>query len=244
MTVTTQRSRVGIVGYGQMGRFVAKLIAPVADVRAWDPQPQVDHVALAEVAACDIVFLFPPIDRMRECCGLIRDLVRPGAIIVEGCSVMTLPVQEMIEALPAHVDLVGCHPLFGPQSGAHGVAGFKLVLAPVRTTRLEKVSALFAGLGLEVVVMSPEEHDRAMARTQALEQLIGRVLIKLDVRDEPIDVPGYRKLVELRRMLEADGETLFRNVNLFNPFARDVARNLSSATSETLALVSPEARGR
>jgi hypothetical protein len=76
-----------------------------------------------------------------------------------------------------------------------------------------------------------------MARTQALEQIFGRLLVKLGVEEERIDVPGYRKLVELRRMLEADSEELFRNVQLFNPFARDVARRVRAALDETLALL-------
>lgn len=228
---------VGIVGYGQMGRFIGKLIAPAANVRAWDPIPHGDLMPLAEVAACDIVFLFPPIDRIGDCCRMIRDWVKPGSILVEGCSVMSIPVAEMTKQLPSSVDIVGCHPLFGPQSGANGVAGFKLILSAVRTKRLAEVTRLFAGLGLEIVEMSPEEHDRAMARTQALEQIIGRMLIKLGVNDEPIDVPGYRKLVELKRMLESDGEDLFRNVQVFNPFAREVAHNVSLALSETRALI-------
>jgi prephenate dehydrogenase len=235
--MTSKQKNVGIVGYGQMGRFLGKLLRPTCDVRAWDPRPQEGLSPLAEAAGCDFVFLFPPIHKMGECCEAIREHLRPGAVVIEGCSVMTFPVEEMRRLLPANVDLVGSHPLFGPQSGASGVAGLKLVLSAVRTSRLDEVIHLFDGLGLDITILSPEEHDRAMARTQALEQLIGRMLVTLDVDDEPIDVPGYRKLVEVRRMLEADSEELFRNVQLYNPFAEGVAQRLEEAVADTLARV-------
>jgi prephenate dehydrogenase len=235
-------STIGIVGYGQMGRFMAQLLSPWAKVLAYDPVPPrsvhqdgpVELADVARVAACPIVFLFPPIPKISQCCELIADHLRPGTLVVEGCSVMCHPTREMVRLLPSHVDLVGCHPLFGPQSGASGLQGFKVVLSAVRTERLEVVASLFRRLELEVVQMSPEQHDKAMARTQALEQLLGRTLMKLGVGPEPIDVPGYRKLVEVKQMLEHDSEELFLAVHQHNPFAAEVRERLQLALADLM----------
>jgi prephenate dehydrogenase len=89
------RNTVGIIGFGQMGRFMAKVLSPAVDVRAFDPRSvvgtdagdAVQIVSIDQAGRCDIVFLFPPIDRMRDCCLALRRYVAPGAIIVEGCSV-------------------------------------------------------------------------------------------------------------------------------------------------------------
>lgn len=233
----------GVIGFGQMGQLMARELARVGEVLAWDPRPEagaglrpgpVQRAELEQAAACDLVFLFPPIAQIGACCQLIREHVTPGALIIEGCSVMCFPVAAMREHLPASVELAGCHPLFGPQSAARGAAGFKMVLAPVRTTRLDELAHLLAGLGLEVLVTTPEEHDRAMARTQALEQLIGRILLRLDVRDEPIDVPGYKKLVELRRMLEHDSDDLFRAIQRHNPFASHLRERFAATLRELM----------
>ena len=233
------RKTVGIVGFGQMGRFVGKLLAPLADVIAYDPahsvrEPGVQRAGLSAAAGCDVVFLFPPIVRFEECCLQVAPHLRRGAIVVEGCSVMSVPTDLMRKHLPSDVDLVGCHPLFGPQSGAAGLRGFKVVLSAVRTARISEVAALFTALGVEIVHMTPDQHDRAMARTQAVEQFIGRMLLRLDVTEQDVDVPGYRKLVELRRMLEQDSEELTVAIVRNNPHAQREIDRLAAAFSDVL----------
>lgn len=239
---------VGIVGYGQMGRFMASLLAPFARVLAYDPAPSSGsastepalRVGIERAASAPLVFLFPPIPKVSACCELIAPHVTPGALIVEGCSVMCHPTREMLRLLPAHVDVAGCHPLFGPQSGAAGVQGFKVVVSAVRTQRIELLVDLFRRLELEVVQMSPEQHDRAMARTQALEQLVARVLMNVGVAPEAIDVPGYRKLVELKQLLEHDSEELFLAVHHYNPFAAEVRERLQQALARVVRQLEPE----
>jgi prephenate dehydrogenase len=43
--------------------------------------------------------------------------LRPGQLIIDTCSVKERPLEWMLEELPDHVQIVGTHPLFGPDSG-------------------------------------------------------------------------------------------------------------------------------
>jgi prephenate dehydrogenase len=247
----TTRPRIGVVGFGQMGQLMASALSQATDVVAYDPRPEAGadvplpaslrRVALAEAAGCDIVFLFPPIDRIATCCRDLAAHLGAGTIVVEGCSVMMMPVEAMRAHLPAHLDLVACHPLFGPQSARGGLRGHKIVVSPVRTARLAEVTRLFAALELDVIELSPEAHDRAMARTQAIEQLVGRLLMRLDAGDEPIDVPGYKKLLEVRRLIEHDANDLFAAIVRENPFARAEVERVGRAFAELLRALGVEA---
>jgi prephenate dehydrogenase len=235
---------IGIIGFGQMGRFMASHFGQHNIVYVYDPAPNIKAgsfphgVIFSEIeraAGCEIVFLFPGIEQFSECCHSIRPHLRPGAIVIECCSVMIFPVTEMLEILPQNVELIACHPLFGPQSGRESIAGLKVVLAPIRTSMLTLVSTLFEQIGVEIVLLSPEEHDQAMARTQALEQLIGKILMKMGIESEIVDVPGYKKLLELKNMLEEDSEHLFFSLQRRNPFAKETVRRFEQ-TLKTIIL--------
>ena len=51
----------------------------------------------------------------------------------------------MSKILPEKVEIIGTHPLFGPQSGRAGIAGMRVAFCPVRTTRAEQIKRFFIG---------------------------------------------------------------------------------------------------
>ena len=57
-------------------------------------------------------------------------------IVVDVASVKVKPLDLMARILPSSIEVVGSHPMFGPQSGRDGIANLKVVLCPLRTTRL------------------------------------------------------------------------------------------------------------
>lgn len=228
---------IGIVGYGQMGSFMAKLLAPFACISAFDPDPNKEKsgdVSLSEVCEKDLIFLFPPISQFVSCCNMIAEKLRPGTVVVEGCSVMEYPIKAMKEILPSEVELVGCHPLFGPQSGKNGIDGFKIVLASVRTTQIEVLVQLFERLNLEILLMEPEEHDRLMAKTQSLELLIGKILNEMEIERQIISTPGFDKLIEIKSLLEEDSEDILLSIQRYNPHAKQVRDSFYEHTTRVL----------
>ena len=53
----------------------------------------------------------------------VAPFIKPGALVVDVASVKVKPTGWMEQHVPAHADIVGLHPLFGPQSGKNGIAG-------------------------------------------------------------------------------------------------------------------------
>jgi prephenate dehydrogenase len=226
---------VGILGLGRFGRMTYEHLKPC--------RPQVwtrDTAKLAglegaatfeKAAACDIVVLTVAISAVEETCRRLAPLLRPGQIVVDTCSVKVDPVRVMLETLPEHVQLLGTHPLFGPDSGRDGIANLKIVLCPVRIAAqdYEEIRTFLVSLGLRVIEATPEEHDRQAARTQAIFHLLAQALGRLGWGGEPIATPApeafFRQVLSLRN----DSFQLFVDMQRSNPFAAEHRARLIAA---------------
>lgn len=222
---------LGLIGFGQFGQLAAGVLSRHFDVLVADTAPDAEATArrlgvafgsLADAAGRDVVIFAVPVVAMQAAFAAAASHLKPGALAIDVGSVKMLPARWMIEMLPAHVDLVATHPLFGPQSAKAGLAGLRLVVCPIRGDRHEKVAAFGRSLGLTVTVTTPEEHDREMAYVQALTHLIGRSLVNLGIPDEQLKTASYQHLLELCSLIGADTFELFTAIQTQNPFAADV----------------------
>jgi prephenate dehydrogenase len=237
---------LGLVGLGQFGRLAARVLKDHFAVVVTDVAPGAEAVArelgvafapLAQAAASEIVVVAVPVVAMRGVFQAIAPHVQPSALVLDVGSVKMLPVQLMTELLPAHVDLVATHPLFGPQSAKAGLAGLRFVVCPVRGERHERVAAFGRSLGLTVTVTTPEEHDREMAYVQALTHLIGRSLVNIGIPDEQLKTQSYQHLLELCALIGADTFELFTAIQTQNPFAEEVVNAFVAEAQSLLGQV-------
>ncbi|MFN4176535.1 prephenate dehydrogenase/arogenate dehydrogenase family protein [Phenylobacterium sp.] len=223
---------LGLIGFGQFGQLAAGVLKDHFDVLVSDRAPGAAGKAAAlgvgfgsveEAASREIVVVAVPVVAMREVFTAMAPHLKPGALVVDVGSVKVLPARWMTELLPAHVEIVATHPLFGPQSVARdGLPGLRFVVCPVRGDRYEKVAAFGRSLGLAVTVTTPEEHDREMAYVQALTHLIGRSLVNLGIPDERLATQSYQHLLELCGLIGADTFELFKAIQTQNPYAPEV----------------------
>jgi len=224
---------LSIVGFGQFGRLAARTLKAHFDVLVTDAAPGAEAAAhdlgvgfgsLKEAASRDIVVVAVPVVAMREVFAALAPDLAPGTLVIDVGSVKMLPVQWMTQVLPAHVDIVATHPLFGPQSARDSLDGLRFVVCPVRGERHDAVAEYGRSLGLTVTITTPEEHDREMAYVQALTHLIGRSLVNLGIPDEQLKTPSYQHLLELCALIGADTFELFTAIQTQNPFAAEVAQ--------------------
>lgn len=225
--------RVGIVGFGAFGRLLAGVLsahAPVLvfDARSVEAEQARRHgavpAALSDVCASGVVIFAVTAEGLRGALALASAHLAAGALVADVCSVKVGPVAWMTESVPARCDVLGTHPLFGPQTLAEtgGVGGLTVALCPVRVgdQRLAAVEAFLGGaLGLRVVRGTPEEHDRVMARVQAVTQLVGQAALELGYTDHELATLGYRRLVQLGSNVAAQSEALFMTIQRHNPYA-------------------------
>ncbi|MFO7708150.1 MAG: prephenate dehydrogenase/arogenate dehydrogenase family protein [Desulfobacterales bacterium] len=238
---------VGIVGFGRFGRLTAKYLAADFRIKVCSGSAAAEAVSAAgaelagieEAARCDIVLPAVPISRLQEVLAALGPRLRAGSLVVDVCSVKEQPVGWMQAMLPAGVDILGTHPMFGPDSAADSLAGRKIVLCPVRIAegRLAAVRAYLEAKGLAVILATPEEHDRQIAVSLALTHFIGRALARTGARPMGIDTEGYRRLLRILEVVENDTWQLFEDMQCYNPHSRDARRAFMGALREIEAML-------
>jgi len=236
------KQTLGLIGFGQFGRLAARHLAGCYAVTIADRENRAAEAVelgaawgtLPEAAASDIVLVAVPVAVMRETFAAIAPHVKPGALVLDVASVKVLPVQWMIETLPAHADIVATHPLFGPQSAKDGLEGLRLVLCPIRGERAHEVKDLAEAAGLIVSITTPEEHDREMAYVQALTHLIGRALVNVKIPDEDLKTRSYQHLLDLCGLIGDDSFELFSAIQTLNPYASEIARSFVAEAGDLL----------
>ncbi len=227
--------RIGIIGFGAFGRFMARHLAPhfelVAadrrDLRAEAAALGIGWGTVADAAACDALVLAVPVPALASVVEQVRDALRPGALVIDVCSVKVRPFEILEAGLPPEVDILGTHPMFGPQSGRDGIVGLKVVACPHRTQRLPEVRRfLERTLGLEVLEMTPERHDRQMAYIQGLTHWMAKALREITLPDLELATVAYRHMLQIEEILRDDSDELFLTIERDNPFAAEARREL------------------
>lgn len=185
-----------------------------------------EPVSLEAVCQEKVVIIAVPISFMEEMLNAIAPLLKPGAIVVDVCSVKVNPVQWMKKLLPEGVSILGTHPMFGPDSASDTLKDRKIVLCPVRMEdrHFEKIQQYLTSKGLAVIETTPEDHDRQIAVSLSLTHFIGRSLAEFGAQNLKIDTEGYKRLLYTLEVVTHDTWQLFEDMHRYNPFAAS-ARN-------------------
>lgn len=222
------RRTVGLIGFGAFGRLMARHLAPHAAVHAHDPAWPVGAaetalvrcVRLSEAAACDVVVLAVPVNRLAAVAAEAAPHLRPGALVLDVGSVKVLPAADLLRELPPWVDIVATHPLFGPQSAGDGLAGHRIVLCPVRGRCVKVVGrVLRRTFGLDVIVTTAEDHDRELATVQGLTHMVGRIVGGVGPLPTRLTTRSFERLMEAVAMVIDDAPAVFDAILRDNPHA-------------------------
>ena len=236
---------VGIIGFGSFGRFIGRHLGAHFDVLAWDrreleAEAQSRGLQWATPEACARCDVFIPAVPVQELDSLLVQAVPhlgERTLVVDVASVKVRPHRILEDRLPPHVEFIGTHPMFGPQSGSRGIEGLKVVLChpqrPVDPDRVVSLRAfLTADLGLEVLEMSAEEHDAEMAYIQGLTHWMAKALREIHVPDPALGTIAYRHMMKIEENLRHDSDDLFLTIARENPFAAAARRELSDRLRE------------
>jgi len=243
LTQNKTNPSIGLMGFGAFGRLIARHLRPHCRLLAFDPALQADTAtggiiaaAPAEIAACDIVILAVPVAALSEAIATLRPHLRVGAIVVDVGSVKIGPAMTMLAELPDNVEIVGTHPLFGPQSGRDGIAGLKIAVCPIRGRSAWRIAAFLRRvLRLTVIMTTPEAHDREAAMVQGLTHLIAKILVRMEPLPRRMTTASFDLLMRATEMVRHDSPGVFMAIEQANPHARPVRDRFFALAEEMRA---------
>jgi len=137
------------------------------------------------VGRAEVSVFCTPVDRIAEQLVSVGPVCRQGTLLTDAGSTKGSIVEGVEGKLPLGVCFVGSHPLAGSEKRGSQFADANLfqdrVTVVTQTARtdpsaLEKTISFWKALGSRVRIMTPEEHDRALALTSHLPHLLASAL--------------------------------------------------------------------
>ena len=233
-----RRVQVGIYGLGRFGVFWAAQLARHVPVCAYSrrlhrPPAGVRMVSERQVLHCPVVVLCVAISAFEEVVDRIAPHLRRDTLVMDTCSIKGMAARIMEQRLPATTQILATHPMFGPDSARDGIAGLPMILCPVRVAAhgLQEWRRRFSAMGLRVITMTADEHDREAAFTQGVAHYLGRVLAEMGLRHSEIATVGYQQLREIVEQTCNDSMQLFVDLQRYNPYTAEMRERLEDALS-------------
>ncbi|MCH3907590.1 MAG: prephenate dehydrogenase/arogenate dehydrogenase family protein [Sphaerochaeta sp.] len=229
--------RVGVYGLGRFGAFWARQLAMQnLDVCGYSlhQKPPIEGVEMVDedtVLSCETIFFCVAISSFSEVIERVKDRIKPGTLVMDTCSVKLYPADVMDKKLSKAVYTIATHPMFGPDSGKHGIKGLPMVVCPLScpVVIVNKWLALFKKWGLDVIRMTCDEHDKEAAWSQGVTHFVGRTLDQLHLKDTRLATTGYKLLMSIVEQTCNDPIQLFYDLQRYNPYAKEMRMSLKSA---------------
>ena len=179
----------------------------------------------------DVVIVCVPIRTTEKIIKEISPHLKKGAMLSDFTSVKVKPSQWMLKYTSQRkdIELIPCHPLFNPSVDFKGQ---NFAMCPVRGNRYTSwYKSFIKSLGLNVITISPDEHDKTMAVVQCLNHLsnlsFGYTLKKANFKPEKakeFSTSAYRlRLYPIGRLFYQDAE-MYADIETENPYSRKIAK--------------------
>jgi len=185
-----------------------------------------EAASLEEAAErADLLFLAQPVFPLIEDIGRLRGKLRPDALVTDGGSTKARICDAGSDALGSQ--FMGGHPMAGKEArgvehaDANLFQGCNWVLTPADRSHLDTdaarwLQARIRAFGAKLVILDPEEHDRMVASTSHLVQLLSTTLAVTLA-----EVPGAARVagpasIEMTRVAMSDFG-MWRDILATNP---------------------------
>ncbi|RAU23023.1 cyclohexadienyl dehydrogenase [Paramagnetospirillum kuznetsovii] len=189
------------------------------------------------IPEADLIVIGAPVGATQAVGEAIGPYLKAGAIITDVGSVKLAVIRDLMPSLPDGVTFVPGHPIAGtehsgPESGfAELFEGRWQILTPLPGSdqkAVDKVVALWKGVGSEVEIMDPHHHDKVLAITSHLPHLIAYTIV-----GTANDLEGHMQQEVIK--FSASGFRDFTRIAASDPIMwRDVFLNNREAVLEVL----------
>ena len=219
----------------RLGALLTSYIAQDFEVLVFDPKACKSKIkelnavsaTLKETAACPLVIPAVPMSNFEEVLYEIKDHLSPHSTVMDVCSVKEIPVRLMEEILPENINILGTHPMFGPDSAKDTLFGTRVVFCKSRINekRYKDIKHYMENHGITIVEVTPKQHDEQISHSLLLTHFIGRALMDIGAKRMPVETKGYRRLMKILETVQNDSYQLFEDMNRMNSFSTDMRKS-------------------
>ena len=226
---------VGILGFGRFGKVLSNILQKGFKIKAYDLElvkdfPGVEFVDLDTILKEKIIFIAVPISVFEQVINDIAPQLKGENTIIDVCSVKNHPVKIMEKRLGHNTGIISTHPMFGPDSFISNNR-LKIMMHNTRDTygQYKFWRGFFSDQGIEVIEISPDDHDRLAAKTQGITHFLGRMLKEFGIKKTTLDTQGFRDLLDLVDQTCNDTWELYSDLQLYNPYTSKMIGELKKS---------------
>ncbi len=242
--------KLGVIGHGHFGSLLSHTFNTYwrqCEIMVYAPEKQPDlqsYFPFEQVCQADWLFLCVPISQMTEILQQIKPYLSEETTVIDVCSVKVYAVEQMRSILGDDVRMIASHPMFGPQSTKQGTDYYGLNLVAYNMSAPAFVYDVFVqfwkNMGVQVVELTPEEHDRYAAYSINYNHLMGRIGEAIGIQSTPIDTQGFRVIYDALQYVTSDTWELFRDMQVSNPFANEMREKVLHAVQHIESRLHPD----
>lgn len=240
--------KIAIIGFGRFGELLANILKDHGEVHVISQGghsgafPLIGKEQLREM---DWIIPAVPISALEHTLEDIASELKPGALVMDVCSVKVKPCEWLLEYVPVEVEIIGSHPMFGPDSAKNGLKGLQVVLCPLRASKqtIDEVCGIFKMLELKIIETTADEHDRQAANCLAMVHFLGRGLDEMKLAKQEITTMGFERLLAVNETVANDTWQLFLDMQFYNPYAEGARKALMSALEAVEGQIRADKRG-
>ena len=128
-----------------------------------------------------------------------------GSLLMDVCSVKTEATEALMEYAPENVEILPCHPMFGPR--VPSIKRQIIVLTPIENRAnnwFDRVKRYLVEAECEIVMTTPQEHDKYMSIIQGLTHFsfitLASTIRKLNInvkRSRSFSSPVYSLMLDM-----------------------------------------------
>lgn len=238
-----QNKKICVIGYGQFGQFLCNVLLANQEILVYSSRKHKKIRNLSfnnniseTVKDADIIFPAVPISEFEKNILAIKPFLKPGATIIDICSVMNYPVMIMNKYLEKNIFQIATHPMFGPSSyeqRGYSLNGLVMVMFNISAAKeyYKNIKKYFASLGLTIIEMEPEEHDRLEANSQFFAHMLKYTASQLSINRTTIDTPAVDQIQNAFECMGKD-KNLLQNLLRYNIYCREVLKKSVKTLSE------------
>lgn len=177
----------------------------------------------------DYVIFSVPVQFLKDSVEELGNFISEKTVILDVSSVKIYPLKIIENKFPKN-QIIGTHPMFGVPSIEKKLDNLKVVISNVSGSNYEneKIIKYIKSIGFGIYKMSADEHDKRMAKVQALTHFIGEGLKSFDLRDDELKTYSYRIMYSLHIDTSLNTKELFETIQKFNPYAKNIRKKLIS----------------